>query len=207
MTPDYAWAHREGQNTRYDNKRVGGTVCVHFIKKNMWFLETALTFLEMQDTTELEMHPSEPDEEESDFVPSDSVNPDSNKSHPRSGSSSGHRENSDSAPVDVEQDSVDPAIKENHNVPIVSNKDMHILLVQADLGGLHIDAEGGGGSDGGSVVLPPDELEWPEGVPGDDDKRGDDSELDSHWEGDDQGTMAVTTTKHFANGSKRVNKR
>lgn len=74
MTPDYAWAHREGRNTRYDGKRVGGTVCVHFIKKNMWFLETALAFLEMQETTELEMHPSEPNEEETEFTAFGSVN-------------------------------------------------------------------------------------------------------------------------------------
>src|ERR1700749_351811 len=102
MTPDYAWAHREGHNTRYNNKRVGGTVCVHFIKKNMWFLETSLTFLEMQDTTELEMHPSKPGEEESESTTPGSINPDSNKSPPRSGSSPEHREYSDSVPVDME---------------------------------------------------------------------------------------------------------
>ncbi|KAJ6604626.1 glycosyltransferase family 31 protein [Mycena vulgaris] len=45
-TPEYAWAHREGRTTRYQGLRVGGTVVVHFIKKNMWFLETALALLE-----------------------------------------------------------------------------------------------------------------------------------------------------------------
>ncbi|KAJ7487575.1 glycosyltransferase family 31 protein [Mycena galericulata] len=45
-TPEYAWARREGRKTRYKGQRVGGTVVVHFIKKNMWFLETALALLE-----------------------------------------------------------------------------------------------------------------------------------------------------------------
>ncbi|KAJ7706209.1 hypothetical protein B0H17DRAFT_1036189 [Mycena rosella] len=45
-TPEYAWARREGRKTRYQGLRVGGTVVVHFIKKNMWFLETALALLE-----------------------------------------------------------------------------------------------------------------------------------------------------------------
>ncbi|KAJ7103555.1 glycosyltransferase family 31 protein [Mycena belliarum] len=45
-TPEYAWARREGRKTRYRGLRVGGTVVVHFIKKNLWFLETALALLE-----------------------------------------------------------------------------------------------------------------------------------------------------------------
>jgi len=45
-TPEYAWARREGRKTRYQGRRVGGTVVVHFIKKNMWYLETALALLE-----------------------------------------------------------------------------------------------------------------------------------------------------------------
>ncbi|KAK7064248.1 glycosyltransferase family 31 protein [Favolaschia claudopus] len=45
-TPEYAWARREGRRTRYQGKRVGGTVVVHFIKKNMWYLETTLALLE-----------------------------------------------------------------------------------------------------------------------------------------------------------------
>ncbi|KAJ7071054.1 glycosyltransferase family 31 protein [Mycena amicta] len=45
-TPAYAWARREGRRTRYQGQRVGGTVVVHFIKKHMWFLETALALLE-----------------------------------------------------------------------------------------------------------------------------------------------------------------
>ncbi|KAJ7244774.1 hypothetical protein B0H12DRAFT_1188042 [Mycena haematopus] len=45
-TPEYAWARREGRKTRYQGRRVGGTVVVHFIKKNMWYFETALALLE-----------------------------------------------------------------------------------------------------------------------------------------------------------------
>jgi len=201
MTPDYAWAHREGRNTRYDNKRVGGTVCVHFIKKNMWFLETALTFLEMQDTTELEMHPSKPDEEESELIPLGSAGQDSKKPRPRSGSSSGHRENPESVSVDVELDLVDPDTKNEHDVPIKPNKDMRVLLVQAGAEGFHIDVEGGGGRSGDSVV----ELDRSEGVSGDDSRRVVDS--DAHVEHGNEGTMSLPTAGHFANGSRRVNNR
>ncbi|KAJ3758671.1 glycosyltransferase family 31 protein [Lentinula raphanica] len=49
-----AWANREGRNTRYEGKRVGGTIVVHFIKQNTWFLETALALLEGEDYTEAE---------------------------------------------------------------------------------------------------------------------------------------------------------
>jgi hypothetical protein len=56
MTPEYAWTHREGQKKRYEDKRVGGTVVVHFIKKHMWFLETALALLEGDDYSEFEKH-------------------------------------------------------------------------------------------------------------------------------------------------------
>ena len=188
MTPDYAWAHREGRIARYGNKRVGGTICVHFIKKNMWFLETALAFLEMQDTTELEMRPSEPDEEESGPVPSSSVDTDSRKSRSRPGSSPGHREE----PVDSEPDLANPDIKNGHDVPIMSNKGML----------LHIDAEGGGG---GAVVLSADEFEWSEGILGDDNKR--EVDLDTRGEPSSEGTVILPTAGHFANGSRRVNKR
>ncbi|VDB84947.1 unnamed protein product [Peniophora sp. CBMAI 1063] len=54
LTPDLAWRQREGRATRYENKRLGGTVVVHFIKKNMWYLETALALLEGEDETERE---------------------------------------------------------------------------------------------------------------------------------------------------------
>jgi len=50
-----AWRYREGRVTRYENKRVGGTVLVHFIKKHEWFLETALAFLEADDYSESEL--------------------------------------------------------------------------------------------------------------------------------------------------------
>jgi hypothetical protein len=53
-TPEYAWQRREGRNTRYEGKRVGGTVTVHFVKHDAWFLETALALLEGEDVTELE---------------------------------------------------------------------------------------------------------------------------------------------------------
>jgi hypothetical protein len=205
MTPDYAWAHREGRNTRYDNKRVGGTVCVHFIKKNMWFLETALTFLEMQDTTELEMHPSEPDEGESGFMSSDSVNLDPGNPRARSGASAGYRESHNPVPAVVELDYVEPDSKKGHDVPIMSNKDMHVLLVQAGAEGLHIDVEGGRGGSGDPVVLPPDELEWSEGIPGDESERGVDP--DTHPEHSGEGTRSLPATGHFANGSRRVNNR
>ncbi|KAF8445912.1 hypothetical protein L210DRAFT_3528682 [Boletus edulis BED1] len=50
-----AWRYREGRVKRYENKRVGGTVVVHFLKKHAWFLETALAFLEADDYTESEL--------------------------------------------------------------------------------------------------------------------------------------------------------
>jgi len=40
--------------TRYRNKRVGGTIVVHFIKKHMWFLETALALLETDDYSDFD---------------------------------------------------------------------------------------------------------------------------------------------------------
>ncbi|EGN98663.1 glycosyltransferase family 31 protein [Serpula lacrymans var. lacrymans S7.3] len=43
---EIAWSRRESRNIRYENKRVGGTVVVHFVKKHMWFLETALAMLD-----------------------------------------------------------------------------------------------------------------------------------------------------------------
>lgn len=54
MTPDLAWKYREGRQKRYEGKRLGGTVVVHFIKKNMWFLEAAAAFLHGEDVTVLE---------------------------------------------------------------------------------------------------------------------------------------------------------
>jgi hypothetical protein len=54
MTPNHAWEHREGRAKRYEGKRVGGTVVVHFIKKNMWYLETALALLEGDELSESE---------------------------------------------------------------------------------------------------------------------------------------------------------
>lgn len=56
MTPEYAWSHREGRKARYEGNRVGGTVVVHFIKKNMWYLETALALLEGEEESESERY-------------------------------------------------------------------------------------------------------------------------------------------------------
>lgn len=58
MTPDYAWTHREGRKTRFEGKRIGGTVVVHFIKKNLWYLETALALLEGEEQSESEKYES-----------------------------------------------------------------------------------------------------------------------------------------------------
>lgn len=54
MTTEYAWTHREGRARRYEGKRVGGTVVVHFIKNHAWYLETALALLEGEEVTEAE---------------------------------------------------------------------------------------------------------------------------------------------------------
>lgn len=54
MTPEYAWDHREGRTRRYEGRRVGGTTVIHFIKKNMWFFETAIAMLDGEDLTPLE---------------------------------------------------------------------------------------------------------------------------------------------------------
>jgi len=54
LTPELAWKEREGRTTRYEGQRLGGTVVVHFIKKNIWYLETALALLGGDDATDLE---------------------------------------------------------------------------------------------------------------------------------------------------------
>lgn len=56
MSPEYAWRNREGRLARYEGNRVGGTVTVHFIKKNMWYLETALALLEGDEHSEAEKY-------------------------------------------------------------------------------------------------------------------------------------------------------
>lgn len=202
MTPDYAWAHREGRNTRYDNKRVGGTICVHFIKKNMWFLETALTFLEMQDTTELEMHPSGPNGEENELPSVGSFNRDSKKSSFRSESPAKHWDDPDPVAVDMETDLVDLNAKK-HDVPILPNKGVRVLLVQSDVDGLPIRVEGGGPRNGDPVILPAEELERSRGIPGGDRRREADS--NASGEGDNKATTTSPPAGHFANGSRRVN--
>lgn len=40
---------------RYSGQRLGGTIVVHFVKKHMWFFETALAFLEGDEETEYEI--------------------------------------------------------------------------------------------------------------------------------------------------------
>ena len=54
LTAADAWRRREGRKRRYEGQRVGGTIVVHFIKKNAWFLETALTMLEGEEKTAYE---------------------------------------------------------------------------------------------------------------------------------------------------------
>jgi hypothetical protein len=44
-----AWEAREGRRTRYEGKKLGGTVVVHFIKRNEWWEETALALLGGED--------------------------------------------------------------------------------------------------------------------------------------------------------------
>jgi len=46
---------REGRKKRYNGQRLGGTIVVHFIKKHMWFFETALALLEGEEVTEYEI--------------------------------------------------------------------------------------------------------------------------------------------------------
>jgi len=58
VTPNYAWTHREGRRRKYEGARVGGTIVVHFIKKHMWFFETALALLEGEETSEFEKYRS-----------------------------------------------------------------------------------------------------------------------------------------------------
>lgn len=194
MTPDYAWAHREGRNTRYDNKRVGGTICVHFIKKNMWFLETAIAFLEMQDTTELEIHPSEPDEGESGLL-----SPDAKKSRTRTGHPSGYREGPDPVPVELEPDLVDLDAEEEHDPPIEPAEDVHVLLFQGDAKDLDTDVDGRSGY---SLYPQADEPERPEDLPGDDSKR--EIASDAHGGPEDEEAMTLASAGHFANGSRKV---
>lgn len=49
-----AWRSREGRRRRYEDQRVGGTIVVHFVKKNNWYLETALALLEGDEETSFE---------------------------------------------------------------------------------------------------------------------------------------------------------
>ena len=49
FNPKRTWQSREGRLERYQGGRVGGTVVVHFLKKNSWFLETAHALLEGDD--------------------------------------------------------------------------------------------------------------------------------------------------------------
>lgn len=45
LVPAQLYAMRETRHDRYEGKRVGGTIAVHFIKKTPWYLETAMAFL------------------------------------------------------------------------------------------------------------------------------------------------------------------
>ena len=46
-----AWERRPSRSMRFENKRLGGTVVVHFIKKSSWYLETAIAMLGGLDLT------------------------------------------------------------------------------------------------------------------------------------------------------------
>ena len=50
----HAWETREGRRTKYEGKKLGGTVVVHFIKRNEWWEETALALLGGEDIVESE---------------------------------------------------------------------------------------------------------------------------------------------------------
>ena len=50
-----SWHDHESLSRKYLGKSIGGTVVVHFIKKNTWFLETVLAFLEGDDFTPVEI--------------------------------------------------------------------------------------------------------------------------------------------------------
>ncbi|KAI6162165.1 glycosyltransferase family 31 protein [Pisolithus thermaeus] len=83
----YAWRHREGRIGRYLNRRVGGTVVVHFIKKHMWFLETALALLEADDYSDFELESLPKSSRESMNVGLSSVWTDSSAFSHKNGSS------------------------------------------------------------------------------------------------------------------------
>lgn len=51
-----AWETREGRRTRYEGKKLGGTVVVHFIKRNEWWEETTLALLGGEDVVEGEIY-------------------------------------------------------------------------------------------------------------------------------------------------------
>ncbi|KIJ22989.1 glycosyltransferase family 31 protein [Sphaerobolus stellatus SS14] len=48
-TAKQAWSRREGRRSKYEGRRLGGTVVVHFIKRNEWFLEAVMAFLGGED--------------------------------------------------------------------------------------------------------------------------------------------------------------
>lgn len=52
----HAWTMREGRRTRYEGKKRGGTVVVHFIKRNEWWEETTLALLGGEDIVEGEIY-------------------------------------------------------------------------------------------------------------------------------------------------------
>lgn len=54
MTAKQAWAKREGRRRRYEGRRVGGTVVVHFIKRNEWWFETAMALLGGEEEVDVE---------------------------------------------------------------------------------------------------------------------------------------------------------
>jgi hypothetical protein len=119
---DSAWRRRESRKARMgvmiastsgaqsteDSGAVGGTVVVHFIKRNEWFLETALAFLEDE--------PAPPPPEDDDYPGwQDSVLPDNGRSGGKSGGNRLETDLSGKTPIDLSnldpQPEVQPAPK------------------------------------------------------------------------------------------------
>ena len=102
-----AWRRRESRKARVgimalntagtgnadDSGAVGGTVVVHFIKRNEWFLETALAFLEDE--------PSPPSDDDEGLSWQDSTPPDRGKSGGKSGGNRVETDLSGKNPIDL----------------------------------------------------------------------------------------------------------
>lgn len=102
---DSAWRRRESRKARMgiittsisgvenadDSNAVGGTIVIHFIKRNEWFLETALAFLEDE--------PAREDDDDSSWE--DSVPPHDSQSGGKSGGNRLETDLSGKTPIDL----------------------------------------------------------------------------------------------------------